>query len=190
MDPVYDFSEFPVLETSRLRLRQLRHEDAPALSELFSSPDVLRFLAQPPLDTHDKAIGLIDWFNGAFDKHEGIQWAFTLQGEDKLIGTCGLYDWEREHHYLDIGYHLLPAYWGKGYTTEACKAMIAWSFGHMDLHRIQADCTDGNIASERVLTKCGFKLEGIWRQKYWEHGRFVDNKQFGLLRPEFEALQR
>lgn len=187
MTPDFDFSEFPVLETPRLRLRQLRHDDAPALIELFSSPKVLQFLAQPPMDTHEKAIGLIDWFNGEFDKHEGIQWATTLPHQDQLIGTLGSYGWDHDHHYLDIGYHLLPPYWGQGYTTEACKAMIAWSFEHMDLHRIQADCTDGHIASERVLMKCGFKLEGIWRQKYFEHGRFVDNKQFGLLRHEFAS---
>ena len=42
-------------------------------------------------------------------------------------------------------------------------------------------------ASERVLLKCGFKLEGIWRESCWEHERFVDIKQFGLLRREFSG---
>jgi [ribosomal protein S5]-alanine N-acetyltransferase len=59
------------------------------------------------------------------------------------------------------------------------------------VHRIQADCTDGNVASERVMLKCGFTYEGTWRQACWDHGRFVDIKQFGLLRRDYEgALER
>ena len=187
MPAIFDFTTFPILTTARLRLRQLRHGDADALIELFSSPEVLRFLSQPPTDTHDKAIGLIDWFNGIYDQHEAVQWAITLRDEDRLIGTCGAYDWDHENRHADIGYHLLPAQWGKGYATEASHALIQWSFEHLDLHRIQADCTVGHIASERVLLKCGFKVEGIWRENYWEHGRFVDVKQFGLLRHEYQA---
>lgn len=188
MSTVFDFASFPTLTTKRLRLRQLRHDDAEAIIALFSSPDVLRFLNQEPTDSVEKAIGLINWLNGTFDKHESLQWAITLQGEDRLIGTCGNYAWDQENRHIDVGYHMLPSYWGQGYATEACDAIVSWSFEHMNLHRVQADCTVGNIASERVLLKCGFKVEGIWRESCWEHGQFVDIKQFGLLRREYDAI--
>ncbi len=185
MTSSFDFSTFPTLTTERLRLRRFRHDDASAMMALFSSPEVLRFLNQSPTDTPEKAIGLIDWLNDTFDQQESVQWAITLPETDQLIGTCGNYAWERDNRHIDIGYHILPSHWGQGYATEAAHAVIQWSFDNLDVHRIQADCTEGNIASERVMLKCGFQLEGIWRESCWEHGRFVNIKQFGLLRREY-----
>ncbi|MCA9904967.1 MAG: GNAT family N-acetyltransferase, partial [Anaerolineae bacterium] len=69
--------------------------------------------------------------------------------------------------------------------TEATHAVVRWCFDNLDLHRVQADCTAGNIASERVLEKVGFTYEGTWRESVFEHGRFVDIKQYGLLRREY-----
>lgn len=154
---------------------------------IFGDPEMMRFLKEPPTDTPEKAIGLIDWLAGNFQNHVGIDWGITLPDDDHLIGMCGAYGWEQDNRLIDIGYHIVPAHWGKGYATEAACAIIGWCFDNLDLHRVQADCTDGNIASERVMLKCGFKVEGIWRESCWEHGRFVDIKQMGLLRREFEA---
>ncbi len=93
--------------------------------------------------------------------------------------------WDRSNRRIDIGYHIRPAHWGHGYATEAAHTIVGWCFQNLDLHRILADCVDGNLASERMLLKCGFTVEGLWRKSCWEHGRFVSIKQFGLLRHEF-----
>jgi [ribosomal protein S5]-alanine N-acetyltransferase len=188
MNAIFDFSSLPTIDTERLHLRQIRHEDADAIMAIYSGDEMMRFLAQPPIDTREKAIGLIDWFSSNFQNQIGIDWGITLKGETELIGMGGAYGWNREDRKIDIGYHILTPYWGKGYATEATRAIIGWCFKNLDLHRIQADCTDGNIGSERVLLKSGFKVEGVWRESCWEHGRFVDIKQFGLLRREFESL--
>lgn len=184
MSTIFDFANFPILTTERLCLRQLTHGDGETMVAIFSSPEVLRFLNQPPMDTLEKAITFIDRLNGSYQNRESVDWGITLHGDDRVIGMCGSYQWDRSNRHMDIGYHILPSQWGQGYATEAARAMIRWCFDNLDLHRIQADCTDGNIASERVLLKCGFKVEGIWRESCWEHGRFVDIKQFGLLRRE------
>jgi ribosomal-protein-alanine N-acetyltransferase len=184
MANTYDFSEFPKLETERLKLRQLRHEDAENIVALFTSPEVLQFLDLEPTDSREKALGLIDWFNGLFEGKESLQWAVTLK-DDTWIGTCGNYAWEKDNRKIEIGYNILPAYWGKGYATEATHAILRWSFENLDLHRIEGDCTDGNIASEKVMLNCGFQYEGTRREDHWEHGRFVDTKLFGLLRRDY-----
>jgi len=186
MTPIFDFTSVPVLETERLRLRPLSHNDADGVMAIFGSPEVLRYLNLPPTDTREKAIGLIDWLAGNFQRQEGIDWGITLRGENDLIGLCGAYAWERGDCHVDLGYHILPGRWGQGYATEAARAVIGWCFDNLDVHRIQADCTDGNQGSEAVLLKCGFRVEGIARESCWEHGRFVDIKHFGLLRREFE----
>lgn len=187
MNTLFDFSTFPILATERLRLRQITNNDAEDMIAIFGSPEVLRYLNLPPVDTHDKAVGMIGWAKGEFDNHESVNWGICLRGDDRLIGMCGNHGWDQSNRRIDIGYHLIPALWGQGYATEAALAIIRWSFENLDVHRIQADCTDGNLASERVLLKCGFKVEGVWRESCWEHGRFVDIKQFGLLRREFDG---
>ena len=180
-------TRFPTLTTARLRLRQLTHDDAHAMMALFGDERVLRFLDHPPVDTEQKAVEMIDWLNHEYDAKCEPQWGITLKDGSALIGMCGLYGWDIRSRRIDLGYHLLPAEWGKGHATEAAWAMIRWAFENLDIHRIQADITEGNIASERVLLKCGFTVEGVWRESCWEHERFVNIKQFGLLRREYEA---
>jgi ribosomal-protein-alanine N-acetyltransferase len=185
MTPIFDFSAFPIITTERLILRRLTPDDAGAIMDLFSDPKVMRFLNNPFTDTLEKAMGVINWLNDRFDTQDAVQWAFASREDNRFIGTGGNHAWDKHDRHIEIGYNILPKYWGKGYATEATHAIIKWSFENMNLHRIEADCTDGNIASERVMLKCGFKFEGISRQSCWEHGRFVDIKRFGLLRHEY-----
>jgi ribosomal-protein-alanine N-acetyltransferase len=171
--------------TARLRLRQLTHDDAAGMMAIFGDAQVLRFLDSPPVDTRDKAIEMIDWLNREYEVKGEPQWGISLLDADALIGMCGVYAWDTQSRHVDIGYHVLPTEWGKGYATEAARAMVHYCFHSLDVHRIQADITEGNIASERVLLKCGFTVEGVWRESCWEHERFVNIKQFGLLRREY-----
>lgn len=187
MPEQFDFAHFPVLTTERLTLRRLTDADAPAIMALFGDPEVLRFLNMPPKDTPEKAIDLIRWFDGMFNDRGGVQWGVSRRSDDHVIGTCGFYGWDQENRHVDIGYHIARSEWDRGYATEAAHILIRWCFDHLDVHRIQADCTAGNDASERVMLKCGFTLEGVWRESCWEHGRFVDIKQYGLLRREFTS---
>ena len=150
----------------------------------------MRFLSSPPIDTHQKAVELIERFNRYFRAGDGLNWGVTLPGEERLIGICGASEWDRVNRHVDLGYLLLPSVWGNGYATEAARTVIDWCFDQLDVHRIQADCTDGNGASERVLLKWGFQLEGIWRENCWEHERFVSLKQFGLLRSAYRPLRK
>ena len=186
MSVVFDFSSFPVLTTERLRLRAIRHDDAEAIVAIFGSEEAMRFLSHPLVDTLEKAVELINRFNAPFQNGTGLNWGITLHGDDRMIGMCGTDDWNRTDRHVDIGYSLRPSHWGHGYATEAARALVDWCFDQLAVHRIQADCTDGNSASEHVLLKCGFKVEGIWRESCWEHERFVDIKQFGLLRREHQ----
>ena len=184
MPDLFDFSSFPVLQTSRLTLRRMTLDDADSMMRLFGDARVLTYLNQAPMDTREKALEFIDWLRGNYERHEAIDWTITTHDGD-FVGMCGLYQWNRNDRRIDLGYHILPDVWGRGYATEATHAMLGWGFAALDLHRVQADCTDGHGASERVLLKCGFTLEGIWRESCFEHGRFVNIRQFGLLRREY-----
>jgi ribosomal-protein-alanine N-acetyltransferase len=181
----FDFSHVPVLDTARLRLRQLRHDDADAIVNLFSDPEVWRYLDNPPVETQAAAVGYVDWQNSALDNRSGLRWGITLRDADTVIGTCGLHQWHPKNRCAEIGYELHPAHWRQGYMTEVVHALVRWGFDNLNLHRIQAVCVVGNVGSARVLEKVGFTLEGVWREASFEHGRFVDLEQYSLLRREY-----
>ena len=88
-----------------------------------------------------------------------------------------------------IGYDLKPKFWNRGISTEAISEIIHAAFSGLlpcgPLHRIQADTIPGNVASEKVLLKVGFKEEGTRRECAYLKGGFRDMKCYGLLRHEF-----
>ena len=185
---MFEFSQFPGITTERLRLRRLSPDDAGNIHALFGDPEVLRFLTKPLVTSRDDGLERIGLFDGKFQRQESLDWAIELGADGRtFIGICGISSWNRTDRRVDIGYALLREYWGRGFATEAARAIVRWCFENLDVHRVQADCTDGNIGSERVLLNCGFHHEGTWRESCWEHGRFVNIKQFGLLRREWEA---
>jgi len=184
---MFDFSEFPELSTARLRLRQLSHDDASEIMILFGAPEMMTFRNDNPIDSPASAIEVIDRLNREFHDHAGIDWGITLHKDNRLIGMCGTYKWHPSDRCIDIGYFVEPPRWGQGIATEATRAMLGWCFSQLGAHRVQADCTAGHSASERVMLKCGFTFEGLWRESCWEHGRFVSIKQFGLLENEFQS---
>ena len=189
MPPTFDFGEFPLLETERLVLRRLSPDDADGMHALYGDPAVLRFLAKPPVTSREEGAQRIAMFNHRYERGEGVEWAITLREEGALfLGVCGWGDWNRTDRHVDIGWGIQREHWNRGYATEAARAVIRWCFENLDVHRITADCTDGNIASETVMLKCGFTHEGTFRESCWEHGRFVDIKYFGLLRREYDQL--
>lgn len=80
------------------------------------------------------------------------------------------------------------SYWGKGLTTEAVKLMLKFAFEKLKLHRIYANLFEKNIASRRVLEKCGFKLEGVARECRYRYGKWHNELKLGILKQEYENI--
>jgi ribosomal-protein-alanine N-acetyltransferase len=80
-----------------------------------------------------------------------------------------------------LGYEAHPRFWGRGLMTEAVRAIVACGHGRFALNRIEAWTLEGNRASDRVLQKCGFRFEGIQRQKGWFKDAFHDFRLFGRI---------
>lgn len=188
MTASFDFSHFPRMETDRLIMRQMQESDAPALLAHFGNPETVKYISAEPFVTDlDSARALITEFADEFTRKTAWRWAVTLRGgDDTLIGTAGFHRWYKDDQHAEIGYDLNADYWGKGYATELVKGMVRWGFLNMDLHRIEADVTAGNVGSERVLEKAGFTREGVWREREKRAWGFVDLTQYGILRHEVD----
>lgn len=184
--PDAPFSAFPVLHTERLHLIEIRQEHLGDLFRLFGSAEVTQFYNVVTLNEEEEAQRFIDFFRTRYLMNAAIRWGIALKGHSQLIGTAG-YNNFTPHHRANIGYDLLPAYWNKGYITEALGAIIDYGFRHLGVNRIEAEVMPGNGASERVLEKLGFTREGLLRQWMYWNGKHYDMIMFSLLRSEFEA---
>ncbi len=103
--------------------------------------------------------------------------------DDSLIGGCGFHDFqEGQSHLAEVGYWLAKPFWGRGIMTAAAELLCRLAFKELGLAKITAHVFPPNLASARVLEKCGFQLEGYLRQHFLKDGKFLDARLFGLLK--------
>ena len=119
-----------------------------------------------------------------------FQFAVTLKSTGQLIGNCGVRRASAEAQEADIGYEFDPRHWGRGYATEAARAVLHFGFSHMRVHRITAECVAENTASAHVLEKLGMHQEGRLREHEYFKGRWWDTLLYAILHDEWWAAQR
>jgi ribosomal-protein-alanine N-acetyltransferase len=184
--PHFDFDTFPILETPRLLLRELLLSDAQAVFRIRGDQQVTQYNTGKAYDSVEQASDLISAITVAYDDKAEVRWGITLkQGDGQVIGMCGYNYWHRVDQRASVGYDLARAAWGQGIMTEALRAVVAFGFAQMKLHRVEADAEARNRASLRVLEKVGFQREGVQRDYFYADGAFHDLILFGLLRHEF-----
>jgi ribosomal-protein-alanine N-acetyltransferase len=178
------FSEFPVLKTSRLILRELALADATDIFVFRRDPIVQRYNAKPMVDISE-ARELVERNRAVYLRQDGILWAVTLKGQDIVIGLVGFSQWSYSNRAM-LGYDLAKAYWGKGIGSEAAREIICFGFERMQLNRIEAETIEDNHESRRMLEKLGFLCEGIRRAYSLEDdGEYQGSAMYGLLRSEY-----
>ncbi len=151
------------IETERLLLRPLRERDAPRLVKLVNHVEIAHMLATMP---HPYSLSDAEDFLDAVRKlpANAANFAITLKdAPDELIGGTGYGPTNRADkpsHEIDFGYWLGLDYWGKGYATEAAKAVIRHAFEVNTIEQIDTEHLVINPASGRVLAKAGFVDKG------------------------------
>jgi ribosomal-protein-alanine N-acetyltransferase len=179
------FTGFADLKTERLYLRKFTRDDAGFVLKHFSDPAVCEYLVdEDPLNDPAQALALIEWYLDP-RRDNANRWVLTLDTNQAAIGTCGYHVWSRRNRSAEIGYDLAPEFRRQGFMNEALRAAIGYGFETMDLNRIQAFVHVKNGPSLRVLSKLGFKVEGIIRDKYLCQGRYHDHFCLSLLKREW-----
>lgn len=180
---------FPELATARLRLREITMDDSEWFLRHFSVPEIAHgqgYAAPDGLDAAREQLAL--YIVDLYKRGDGLRWGIALRGNDDLIGSAGLYDWDREVRSAEAGYDLLPSYWGRGLMSEALTAILDYGFDVMDLNRVQVLAMPRNARSLRLAERLGFVREGVLREHgHDESGALVDDVVLSLLRLEWQA---
>ena len=145
----------PVLETERLVLRAPRLGDVKAVAALANDRRIAENTARIP---HPYRIGDAEDFIASANRRQRDDLPDHAAAAATVIGACGMSQLDR--HPPEIGYWLGVKHWGKGYATEAVRAVIDHAFTDLDCEAVQSAARVTNPASRRVLEKCGFQWTG------------------------------
>ena len=156
-----------IFETERLILRPLTKEDAQDVFEWCSDPIVNKYL---PYTLYENVNQVEEWIESI--KDEENTFAFVLKDSGKVIGS-GSISMDTERNAYELGYNINRNYWNKGYTTEASKGLIKWAYDVLDAREFCANYATANVASGKVLEKCGFEFE-----KYGQYSTFDGSETF------------
>jgi len=178
----------PVLNTARLVLRPFTPEDAPLLAKLAGTHRVADTTASIPHPySPEQAIQDIHKFNNEFPAGVGAYFAIALrESPQTLIGCVLLKLIDRRDEQAELGYWIDEAESGKGYVTEAARAVLHYGFNILGLNRISACHMTRNPASGRVLARLGMQQEGHLRQAAKKWGVYEDLLVWAILREEFK----
>lgn len=157
-----------------IHLTEIRRTDEPAFLTLLNDPDMSRFTCRLPYpytrEAFDKWIGIVT--AAAAEYSEPIHWAIR-KGADELIGGIG-FDNLIKGHRAEIGYWLAKPYWGRGIMSSVVAKACQVAVREWNLVRITALVFENNLASVRVLEKCGFDREARLRKYFSRDGGFSD----------------
>lgn len=147
------FSNFPILETERLKLRKITLEDVEDMYSYCSNVEVPKYTSWYPHNSLSETKESIDRVINQWENKKLVHWGIEYNENRRLIGTIEFVTWETQHKVAEIGYCLSQDYWGMGIAPEAAKEVIKFGFNNMDLVRIQARSYLENIGSARVMEK-------------------------------------
>ena len=115
----------------------------------------------------------MDWYKNLMETGSGIWWAICSSDGTAFYGACGFNNLSAIHKKAELGFWLLPKYWGKGIVAEAVKEIMVYAFERLGLHRVEAYVETENENSKRALEKLGFQKEGVMRDVEMKNGRFI-----------------
>lgn len=177
---------FPTLATTRLQLREIGPPDALTLYEIHGNAEAMKWFGADPVPDLAAAMRLVEVFaSWRLQANPGTRWGLQRHGQTTLIGSCGLFGWNRNWRKCTIGYELSREVEGEGYMSEALRAVIAWGWSEMSLNRIEAQVHPDNLSSITLLERLGFVREGRLRQVGFWGGSFHDMYQYALLKQDW-----
>ena len=178
-----NFDPFPELQTERLRLRRMTHDDANDLFFFRSHPEVMKYIDRPMAKSVTDIIAYIDMIDAAINKNDVVNWAIVMHHDNKLIGTVCLLNIEKENYRCEVGYLLHPGFHRKGIMTEVLRTVLAYAFNDLKFHSIAANINPGNEASKQLLKSLGFEKEAYFRENFFYNGRFLDTAIYCIISP-------
>ncbi len=180
-------TDCPILLSQRLVLRAPHEDDIDALAHLANNANIATMVARMPhpYTIADAADFVRRTKAGAIGK---CVYAITMADTGAFLGCCGIEPHE-DGKTVELGYWLGEPHWNKGYATEAAQSLTDMVFRTRDVEQIDARCRVMNIASRRVIQKCGFQFQATGMVQSLAVGGMVPVEWFRLDRRTWVSLK-
>ena len=173
------------IETARLELRKFTLDDASAMFRNWASdPEVTKYLTWPAHGSVEISEMVISDWVSHYGEDTFYQWAIIPKALGQPIGSISVVSRNEAAELVHIGYCIGKAWWRKGYTSEALKAVMDFFFDEVGVNRVETRHDPNNPNSGRVMRKCGMKYEGTLRQSDRNNQGICDASWYGLLKEE------
>ena len=175
------------VRTARLLLRPFSAEDRDGLYAFHSDPEAVRYVPYPPRTREQVAEVLTRKMVNTDLRGDGdlLELAVVRDDDRSLIGDVLLALRSVEHQTLEVGYIFAPAAGGRGYATEAVRALVDLAFGPIGARRIIARVDSRNRPSSALLERLGFRLEAHLVENEWFKGELTSELGYALLSREW-----
>lgn len=179
------------LLSKRLSFKEFAEEDFEQFYSVFSNGQVMRYTFMDKFDSDDACRCIFNTVlqnNQAGKKRTGYEFAVFSSQDGNFVGIADI-----DIHIInesggcgEIGYYLLPEFWGNGYATEIADTLIRFCFSGLNLHRVEARCNSNNTRSENVMVKTGMVREGVLREVRPKGGQWDNEALYSILKEEWE----
>jgi len=177
-------SPFPVLSTRRLTLRKLTDGDLPELFEMRADPEMHLFTDTVPDVTTKDTKNYIEKMNDGVKADLWFIWGIEHTLLHRLIGTISIWNFDEKKQKAELGFGLTPAFQGRGYMSEALKAVVDYGFKTLKLSIIEAYTDEGNKRSIKLLNNAGFNYQNTIDEAGLKKEKVFKMQVFSLKNPE------
>ena len=167
--------------TERLLLRPIGLSDLEHVYRGLSNPEVIKHYGVN-YDSLETTKAQMNWFAELETKQTGKWWAICSQDDTEFYGACGLNNISQKNKKGEIGFWLLPEYWGKGIMKEAMPKIVDYGFRFYGLRRIEGFVESENANCKKALDKVGFEYEGTMRDCEMKNKRFISLDIYSKLK--------
>lgn len=148
--------ELPEITTERLHLRPLQETDWQAIMYLRTDADINKYVMRAPATNQEEAMQFINRILQPANGGISYYWCITEKGKPDMIGSICLWNFSDDKKSAEVGYDLATRYHGKGYMSEALKALLHFGFTELKLEAIYAYTHTQNSSSIRLLENNNF----------------------------------
>lgn len=167
----------------KIIIRAIDSKDCEMLLEIINNPEIEYMLGgwSFPISFRNQ----LDWINSLKYNTHSFRGVIQLKDGDEAIGVVMLTDIDYKNGNAEIHIKLGDKqYKGKGYGTDAIQTLVSYAFNELRLGVISAKVNYYNEVSKKLFVKCGFKQEGILRNRIYKHGEYIDVISYSIVRGE------
>lgn len=173
------------IDTGRLLIRAFRPQDADSMMRNWISDEYVQGMyGEPAYKTREEVDRLLGTFIRNYQSGCFYRWGIFEKQSGECIGQIAFFLVDTNNHFGEIEYCIGQAFQGKGYATEACRAVIGYGFDTIGFNKVQICVRPQNAASNKVIDKCGFTYEGTLREYFNRDGKYEGRKYYSILRSE------